>query len=227
MAAGRTRSLQLNSGLSAPPAPAAMIARMSSSFRERMRDERGLISAGGLVLIGILILGAYLLLAATEGDSDQFGSVPIPGKEQVELPKGDVDIYYFEKANPDAGVTLIVPSDLIVSVVGSDGESVQVDSRGDKAESTGEGMAELIGAIDVPAEGAYTVTTQSSQTGQRIEPAVTFGQGPFAAIKHRLDDVLDALKGPIGIVVIVLLLGLFLWPRYKLARRRARYKDQV
>src|SRR4029079_4644492 len=103
-----------------------------------------------------------------EGDVGQFGPVPIPGKEQVELPKGDVDIYYFEKANPDAGVTLIVPSDLIVSVVGSDGESVQVDSRGDKAKSTGQGMAELIGAMEVPEEGAYTVTTQSSQTGQRI-----------------------------------------------------------
>jgi len=64
------------------------------------------------------------------------------------------------------------------------------------------------------------------ETGQRIEPAVTFGQGPFAAIKHRLDDVLDALKGPIGIAVVVVLLVLFLWPRFKLARRRASYKDK-
>lgn len=200
---------------------------MSGSFRERMRDERGLISAGGLVLIGLLVLGAYLLLAAFEGDSAQFGSVPIPGEKQVELPKGDVDIYYFEKANPDAGVTLIVPDDLIVSVVGADGSSVQVDSRGEEAKSTGQGMAELIGAMDVPEEGVYSVTTQSTQTGQRIEPAVTFGQGPFAAIKHRLDGVLDALQGPIGIALVVVLLVLFLWPRYKLARRRASYKDKV
>ncbi|MFN8113289.1 MAG: hypothetical protein U0R51_08810 [Solirubrobacterales bacterium] len=199
---------------------------MSSGFRERMRDERGLISAGALILIGILLFLGYLLLAAFEGDSAQFGSVPIPGKEQVELPKGDVDIYYAEKVDPDAGVPLITPEDLQYTVTGAGGRNIEVSSRGNEAKSTGDGMAKLIGSIEVPAKGSYTVTTESAQAAQRIAPALTFGQGPFAAIQHRAKDVLDSLKGPLGIALIVLLVILFLLPRFQAARRRASYKDK-
>ena len=58
---------------------------MSSGFRERMRDERGLISAGALIGIGILLFIAYLLLAAFEGDSAQFGRL---GGARFQLRKG-------------------------------------------------------------------------------------------------------------------------------------------
>ena len=199
---------------------------MSSGFRERMRDERGLISAGALIGIGILLFIAYLLLAAFEGDSAQFGSVSVPGKAQVELPKGDVDIYYSEKVDPDAGVPLITPDDLQYTVTAPDGVSVEVNSRGDEAKSTGDGMARLIGAMTTPVEGSYTITTESSQTAQRISPAVTFGQGPFAAIGHRAEDVFDELKGPLGIVLVAVLVVLFFWPRIRAARKRASYRDK-
>lgn len=199
---------------------------MSSGFRERMRDERGLISAGALILIGVLLFLGYLLMAAFEGDSAQFGSVPIPGKEQVELPKGDVDIYYSEKVDPDAGVPLIVPDDLQYTVTGAGGQNVEVVSRGDEAKSTGDGMTTLIGAIDLPEKGSYTVTADSTQAAQRIEPALTFGQGPFAAIGHRAKDVLDSLKGPLGIVLAIVIVLLFFWPRFQSARRRAAYRDK-
>ena len=192
-----------------------------------MRDERGLISAGALVLIGILLFLGYLLLAAFEGDSAQFGSVPVPGKQQVELPKGDVDIYYSEKIDPDAGVPLITPDDLQYWVTGAGEKNIEVISRGDDAKSTGDGMTRLIGAIDLPEKGSYTVTAESSQTAQRIEPALTFGQGPFAAIGHRAKDVLEALKGPLGIVLVVVLVILFFWPRFQSARRRASYKNKA
>ena len=199
---------------------------MSGCFRERMRDERGLISAGALIGIGILLFLGYLLLAAFEGGSAQFGSVPVPGKATVELPKGDVDIYYSEKVDPDAGVPLITPDDLQYTVTGAGGQNIEVISRGADAKSTGDGMTRLIGAIDLPQNGSYTVTTESSQTAQRIEPALTFGQGPFAAIGHRAKEVLDELKGPLGIALLVLLVILFFWPRFQAARKRASYRDK-
>jgi len=209
-------------------ARAAIISGVSSGLRERMRDEQGLISAGSLVLIGLALLAGYLLLAAFEGDSAQFGKVPIPGKERVELPKGDIDIYYAEKVDPDAGVPLVTPDDLDYSVTGPNGVAVRVDSRGDDAKSTGDGMARLIGAMKVPVEGSYTVTTESPQAAaQRIEPALTFGQGPFAAIGHRFDETRDALAGPLGIVILAVLVLLFLLPRFQRARRRASYKNQA
>jgi len=71
------------------------------------------------------------------------------------------------------------------------------------------------------------VTTESTQAGQRISPEVTFGQGPFAAIGQRFSDVVDTLRGPVGIVVLAVLVFLFLLPRWQLARRRQSYKDKA
>ena len=199
---------------------------MRAGIRERVRVEEGAISVSALIGIALVLFVGYLLLAAFEGDSAQFGSVAVPGREQVELPKGDVDIYYSEKVDPDAGVPLITPDDLQYTVTGPDGQGVTVNSRGDDAESTGDGMTRLIGSLQAPEDGLYTVTTESSQAAQRIAPAVTFGQGPFAAVGQRFGDVVDALRGPLGIVVLVVLVILFLLPRWRLARRRASYQGK-
>ena len=199
---------------------------MRAGIRERVRLEEGAISVSALIGIALVLFVGYLLLAAFEGDSAQFGSVAVPGREQVELPKGDVDIYYSEKVDPDAGVPLITPDDLQYTVTGPEGQGVTVNSRGDDAESTGDGMTRLIGSLQAPEDGLYTVTTESSQAAQRIAPAVTFGQGPFAAVGQRFGDVVDALRGPLGIVVLVVLVILFLLPRWRLARRRASYQGK-
>lgn len=199
---------------------------MRGGIRERIGGERGAISAGAVILLGLLGLGVYLLLAVFEGDTAQFGSVAVPGKKQVDLPKGDIDVYYAEQVDPDAGVPLVVPDDLRYTVTDADGLAVQVRSRGAEAESTEDGMTRLVGSLRAPADGLYTVTTESTQAGQRIAPAVTFGQGPFAAIGHRFGDVLDALRGPLGIVVLAVLVILFMLPRWQLARRRQAYKGK-
>jgi hypothetical protein len=199
---------------------------MRAGIRERVRVEEGAISVSALSGIALVLFVGYLLLAAFEGDSAQFGSVAVPGREQVELPEGDVDIYYSEKVDPDAGVPLITPDDLQYTVTDPDGQGVTVNSRGDDAESTGDGMTRLIGSLQAPEDGLYTVTTESSQAAQRIAPAVTFGQGPFAAVGQRFGDVVDALRGPLGIVVLVVLVILFLLPRWRLARRRASYQGK-
>lgn len=199
---------------------------MRGGFRERIEGERGAISAGAVVVIGLLGLLAYLLLAAFEGDTAQFGAVVVPGKQEVELPKGDIDIYYAERVDPDAGVALVVPDDLQYSVTAPDGGNVTIQSRGEEAKSTGDGMTQLVGSLRAPVDGLYTVTSESSQAGQRIAPELTFGQGPFAAIGQRFGDVVDALRGPLGIAVLAVLVVLFLLPRWRLARRRQAYKDR-
>ena len=186
-----------------------------------------MISASTVILIAVAAFVVYLLLAAFQGDTAQFGSVAVPGKAAVELPKGDVDVYYAEKVDPDAGVDLITPDDLHFTVTGPGGEGIPVNARGDDAKSTGDGMTRLIGQIKAPEDGNYTVTTDSTQAGQRISPELTFGQGPFAAIGQRFSDVVDALRGPVGIIVLAVLVLLFLLPRWKLARRRQSYKGKA
>jgi hypothetical protein len=203
-----------------------MIAPVNGRFRDRARGQEGMISAGALILIGLVLLLGYLLLAAFEGDTAQFGSVPVPGDEQVELPEGDVDVYYAEGADPDAGVELLAPADLDVTLTGPDGQNVDVSSRGAEPESTDEGVARLIGSVRAPDDGLYEVRAESAQATQRITPEVTFGQGPFAAIEHRFDGVVDVLRGPVGIVLLVVLVLLIVLPRIQLARRRASYRDK-
>ena len=200
---------------------------MIRGFRERIGAEEGTISASTVILIAVAAFVVYLLLAAFQGDTAQFGSVAVPGKAAVELPKGDVDVYYAEKVDPDAGVPLITPDDLNYTVTGPGGEGIPVNSRGDDAKSTGDGMTRLIGQIKAPEDGNYTVTTDSTQAGQRISPELTFGQGPFAAVGQRFSDVVDALRGPVGIIVLAVLVLLFLLPRWKLARRRQSYKGKA
>ena len=51
------------------------------------------------------------------------------------------------------------------------------DAWGGDPKSTGDGMTRLIGQIKAPEDGNYTVTTESTQAGQRISPALTFGFG--------------------------------------------------
>jgi hypothetical protein len=202
-----------------------MIEPVNGRFGDRARGQEGAISASALILIGLALLLGYLLLAAFQGDTAQFGSVAVPGSGRIELSEGDVDVYYAEAADPDAGVELIAPADLRVTVTGPEGQSVPVTSRGEEPESTDDGISRLIGSLQAPEDGFYSVTTESTQATQRISPAVTFGQGPFAAVGKRFGDVVDVLRGPVGIVLLVVLVILFLMPRIQAARRRAAYRD--
>lgn len=199
---------------------------MNGGFRDRVRGEKGAITAGGLIGIGLVLLFLYLLLAAFEGDPAQFGEVAVPGSGAVELPEGDVDVHYAEGADPDAGVELITPADLRLTVTGPGGQDVPVTARGEEPESTDDGISRLIGSLRATEEGTYKVETESSEAAQRITPAVTFGQGPFAAIGQRFEGVVDVLRGPVGIVLLVLLAILYVLPRWQGARRRAAYRDK-
>ena len=128
-----------------------------------MRGEEGAISAGAVIVIGLLLFLGYLLLAAFEGDTAQFGKVPVPGQAQVELPEGDVDIYYSEGIDPDAGVALNTPDDLQYTVTGPAGQQLPTSSRGGDSKSTDDGMTRLIGALQAPEDGPYTIEAESSQ----------------------------------------------------------------
>jgi hypothetical protein len=203
-----------------------MIAAVSGRFRDRASAQEGAISASALIGIGLLLLLGYLVLALFQGDSAQFGTVAVPGSGRVELPKGDIDVYYSEGVDPDSDVELVAPPDLRVTVAAPNGTGVQVAARGSDPESTDDGMTRLIGSLRAPEDAVYTVTTESTQAGQRITPAVTFGQGPFAAVGKRFESVVDALRGPLGIALVLVLVFLFFLPRIQAARRRASYRGR-
>ena len=180
-----------------------------------------MIGVGTVIALGLAGLFVYLLLAAFQGDSAHYGSVPIPSEDApIELPSGETDIYYAEPVDQDVVGDLTPPTDLVISVAGPNGEGVRIDDRGGDTKATDDGSARLIAAALLPGEGTYTVTVTSSDLAGRRAPAITFGQSPLGAVGDRFDDVVAELDGPTGIVVLAVLGVLFLAPRVGRALER-------
>ncbi len=172
-----------------------------------LSSESGLIGVGAVIAIAIVALGIYLLVAAFEGDPAYYGSVPVPSEgAEIELDSGEVDVSYAEEV--DTG-SLVLPEDLTYSVRTADGDVLESSTRTGQPEDSDAGAAQLFSSIDVDEDGTYFVTVNSGQASGRAQPALAFGLSPTGAIEARLGDVIDALKGPAGIVVVVVL-GLLL-----------------
>ena len=160
-----------------------------------LRGEAGLIGAGTVIWLALLGLVIYICAAAFGADTAQFGSVPVPGQGTVELREGAIDVYYAEGVDPDAGIPLVVPTDLNYVVRDPQGDVVPDDSQGDESKSTDDGLARRIGELQVPEDGTYTVEAESSDAQQRITPELTFGEDPFAALKHRFSRRRRCVQG--------------------------------
>lgn len=183
------------------------------------RSQSGVIGVGTVILVGVLGLLAYLLLAAFEGDVDRFGRVPVPSTgASVELPEGGSDVYYAESGG-DAEAPLTLPAGLEFSLVGVDGQGVDVDQRGGDAREIEGGRARVVGIAFAPAEGIYRVTVETDEAPGRPRPELTFGQSPFQAVEARFDAIVEGLDGTTGIVVAVALALLFFVPRVQRALR--------
>jgi len=187
----------------------------------RTQSESGLISVSAALGIAFVALIVYLLLGALNGDSDHYGRVTIPSQNvAVELPSGETDLYLAVKGNPDRLGDLVVPSDFEFSVTDLAGDAVRVDGRNGETEKTDAGVSKLIAAVLAPAEGTYLVSASGDSTGQLPSAQLTFGLSPIGAVAERFEDVLDALKGPTGIVVVVALGALLVAPRLERAIKR-------
>ena len=200
---------------------------MNRRDRSRLGDESGFIGAGTAVALAVVAVAVYIVLAAFNSNTAEYGSVSIPGQGTVELPEGGVDVYYAEGVDPSSDIPLIVPADLDYTVSDPDDLSVRIDTRGGQdAEETDGGKALLIGELQAPVEGTYTVRSKSNDVQQRITPALTFGAGPFAAMGKRAESVLNTLLGPIGVLVLLVIVILIFVRRYGDAKQRHRYKDR-
>ena len=187
----------------------------------RLRSESGAIGAGTAIGVALLGVFVYLVLAATEGDPAHYGTVTVPGTAQIELPEGETDIFYREGIESGSAVSLVTPDDLDYTVTDSSDISVETDSRGGDPEEVEGGETRKVGAVFAPADGVYTVEVESDEAAQRITPELTFGQSPLQAIEARFEEIVDALKGPLGIVVVAILFVLFMLPRLRRSLRRS------
>jgi hypothetical protein len=185
------------------------------------RSETGEITAGAIIAVALLLLIVYLVLAALKGDAAYYGSVPIPSKgAPIELDSGQVDVSYAEEPGPTNENGLQVPGDIDYNVTDAEGVALHADLRTGDDKDSDAGRARQIGAISVPDDGTYYVTVDGPSAEQRTAPKLAFGLSPTGAVRVRFLDVVDHLKGPLGIVVAGFLLLLFLMPSIERGIRR-------
>ena len=72
------------------------------------------------IVLAVVLLVAELLGARR--DASKYGQIPLPGRESVSLPAGDVIIYYGER--PDASFPLRVPPNLRLRVRTTNGQEL-------------------------------------------------------------------------------------------------------
>lgn len=131
------------------------------------------------VLIGLLaavVVGTFVYLFVIRwGRLERYGSVAVPGESVVELPAGEVVLYYqdshkwrySERPRPWSGFSVLVSDE-------QGGERVDLGPAPERAIYKARGKNRIpYATLSLPAAGRYRVRSQIDAEG--IEPRITFG----------------------------------------------------
>jgi hypothetical protein len=153
----------------------------------------------GLTLVGMFAAGCGLAVwGAVEGisDTDKYGRVQVPGKATLELPEGEVNVF-FETATV-VGAFNSRRESVGLSIVSESGEPVDLRGRGSVDEEVTEGDVTRVNfdRVDIPAAGDYLVTT-TVEGKKKVEKgsALTFGKALTDGVVDRAKDALWGLLG--------------------------------
>lgn len=154
----------------------------------------------GLTLVGMLAAGCGLaILGAVEGigETDAYGRVGIPEKATLELPEGEVSVYF--EAGSLQGALKGKRENVALSIVSAEGDPVDLRGRGSVDEQVSEGDVERVNfdRVEIPEAGEYVVTTtKKGPVGG--DSALTFGKALTTGV---VDRARDALWGLLGFVL--------------------------
>ena len=185
------------------------------------------IGIGLIVAVGLAV--AWYELGGFPRDHDRYGEVPVPGQEVLQLPEGDVRLYFENHATHSGDSTTLddQPPGLDVRVTPADrgGELAVEDVPSWLFSSTsGDRGHEPLGKIDVPRAGEYVVAaSDDSSRGQKPPsgggsaprkppsvdsgPAISVGQSPWTPFDSKLAGAILC-----GVVVMLLVGILFVLP---------------
>jgi hypothetical protein len=127
-----------------------------------------------LVFVGGITLGVIQLTAG--GDHDKYGTVAIPGQATLELPVGEVVVFYVVDAFPTPGELLDVPAIDYEVRPASGGTPLLLDGDdGREQVSMVSSTRTDIEGLDVREAGSYVVTARSIADPNAVQPKLTFG----------------------------------------------------
>jgi hypothetical protein len=139
-----------------------------------------------ILLAGSGTAAAFLLFLigaiGGSGEADRYGRVPLPGKRMLDLPAGDVALYYEERVTLNDDDSLDVPSGLVV-VAKRELRKVRSEHTTPNAINLDGRSLREFGKLDLPAAGRYRVKARSKEGGSN-SPAVTLGKGQIESVKR-------------------------------------------
>lgn len=157
------------------------------------------------ILGGVAALALFFLFAiGGADDADKYGRVKLPGTGVVELPQGDVALYYEERVTLGENDSLDIPDGLRVTAR----REVTVRSKKtiqNAVNLSGRSLREFA-KLEIPQAGRYRVTARSRSSGSN-RPAVTFGEGQLKGLGEGAIYSGIAAGAGLLIALLALLLG--------------------
>jgi hypothetical protein len=162
-----------------------------------------LVVAGSTLAFVLFLTGAI----GGSGEADRYGRVPLPGKKRLDLPAGDVALYYEERVTLNDDDSLDVPDGLVV-VAKRELRKVRSEHATPNAINVDGRSLREFGKLTLPAAGRYQVKARSKQGGSN-SPAVTLGKGQLESVKRA------GIRAGIaeGAALLAALIVLLLWRR--------------
>lgn len=131
----------------------------------------------GVGAVTIILAIALFVAEALRGtrEASKYGQVPMPGRESVNLPGGEVIIYYGERS-AGSDRALSVPSNIRLRVRTTNGQSLLGSTPYRfKQFDDGDYVRRSIAKLRVPEAGDYEAVTSTRVPGA-IEPVLSFGR---------------------------------------------------
>ena len=138
-----------------------------------------------MLVLGIAVLAAGLgigLPKLLSGDHDEYGRIAVPpGRGTVELPEGEVIVFY-EEARAISGNGAVPEPEIDWSIrPAGGGDPLPLDGDGGRETNVNDERAWTdFESLDVPEAGAYRVVVRKLET-RGSSPAITFGTSGVTA----------------------------------------------
>ena len=131
-------------------------------------------TAGITVVVAIVVL--IVEAVGANRDAHAYGQVPVPGRESVNLPAGEVIIFYGERIGRFEHSPLAVPSNLQLRVRTTNGQSLLGSTPYSFNQfNDGDYVRRSIAKLKVPEAGDYEAVSPTSSPGA-VDPVISFGR---------------------------------------------------
>jgi hypothetical protein len=135
------------------------------------------LALGVVIVTAVIAIGLFIgeALGSTR-DATAYGQVGVPGRDSVNLPAGDVIIFYGELPTPDVNSPLRVPRTLRLRVRTTNGQSLLGSTPFiSSAFTDGDYERRAIARLRVPEAGDYEAVSSAGIVVPDTRPVVSFG----------------------------------------------------